>query len=85
MDSSRVSRILDGSQSPTSLDYALIAEACQVTVDWLLTGKGAREINPIVCRVEEVRLPSVRVYTDAEDAEMLGEADPHDPNCWSNQ
>jgi transcriptional regulator with XRE-family HTH domain len=84
MDSSRVSRILDGSQSPTSLDYALIAEACQVTVDWLLTGKEEREINPIVCEVKEVRLP-VRVWSDMDDNAMLGEADPHDPNCWSNQ
>lgn len=34
----RLSKILAGWQLPTSLEYALIAEACNVTVGWLLNG-----------------------------------------------
>lgn len=34
----RLSGILTGQRRATSLEYALIADACQVTVGWLLTG-----------------------------------------------
>jgi hypothetical protein len=34
----RSSRIYSGQDAPTARELALYAEACDVTVDWLLTG-----------------------------------------------
>lgn len=38
MDHARWRQIVDGERRPTSLDFALIAEAFEKTVDWLLSG-----------------------------------------------
>jgi ParB-like chromosome segregation protein Spo0J len=46
MDPERLRRIIDGTQRPNTLDMALIAEACRVTVDWLLGGKEPRQPLP---------------------------------------
>jgi hypothetical protein len=41
-DPERFRRIVDGQQRPNTLDLALIATACRVTVDWLISGKEPR-------------------------------------------
>lgn len=60
----RLDGILSGRRLPTSLEYALIAEACNVTVGWLLNGidgealmleKMARRFHPHPISVEEMR------------------------------
>lgn len=60
----RLQGILAGWQLPTSLEYALIAEACNVTVGWLLNGVDgealmleqlARRYHPHPIRLEEMR------------------------------
>jgi hypothetical protein len=47
MNGARVQQILGGKQRPTSLDMALIAIACQVSVSWLIDGTEPRYIGPI--------------------------------------
>ncbi|WP_037616366.1 hypothetical protein [Streptomyces aureus] len=42
MPSDRLRNIIEGKQRPNTLDMALIAEACQVSVDWLLYGTEPR-------------------------------------------
>jgi hypothetical protein len=39
MDPGRLLAILQGQRTPTSLDIALIADACKVPVWWLITGE----------------------------------------------
>jgi hypothetical protein len=41
-DPERFRRIIDGQQRPNTLDLALIATACRVTVDWLISGTEPR-------------------------------------------
>jgi len=48
----RMGEIFEGRRLPTSLEYALIAEASGVTVDWLLHGK-ERTVAPLECRAVE--------------------------------
>src|SRR5260370_21206397 len=39
LDESKLSKSLSGARRFSSLDLARIAEMCQVTVDWLITGE----------------------------------------------
>jgi len=48
----RMGEIFEGRRLPTSLEYALIAEASGVTVDWLLHGKD-RTVALVECRAAE--------------------------------
>jgi len=48
----RMQEILRGERLPTSLEYALIADASGHTVDWLLHGQ-ERTVDPVVCRASE--------------------------------
>ena len=48
----RMQEILRGERLPTSLEYALIADASGRTVDWLLHGQ-ERTADPVVCRASE--------------------------------
>ncbi|MFE0739438.1 hypothetical protein [Streptomyces sp. NPDC058855] len=48
----RMQEILRGERLPTSLEYALIADASGWTVDWLLHGT-ERSTSVVVCRASD--------------------------------
>lgn len=48
----RMQEILRDGRLPTSLEYALIAEAAGRTVDWLLHGT-ERSVDVVVCRASD--------------------------------
>lgn len=50
----RMHEILAGGCLPTSLEYALIAEAAGRTVDWLLHGT-ERSVDVVACRAREYK------------------------------
>lgn len=48
IDAGRLQELRDGLRFPTSLEYALIAEATGYTVDWLLHGRDLGDAASIV-------------------------------------
>lgn len=55
----RMQEILGGGRLPTSLEYALIAEATGRTVDWLLQGE-ERAADLVACRASDYVSPDAK-------------------------
>lgn len=62
IDAVHLSAVLDGEQRLSSLDLALIADAYEVTVDWLLTG-----VPSVLMRAAHLPVGSARMLVEQAD------------------